>query len=66
MKEIQLYDYQREMSERIEAAFRSCQSVMVQMPTGTGKTILLAEVVKREKLKGKSEEPMCVNCGTSA
>ena len=42
------------MSERIEAAFRSCQSVMVQMPTGTGKTILLAEVVKREKLKGKN------------
>ena len=54
MKDIQLYDYQREMSERIEAAFRSCQSVMVQMPTGTGKTILLAEVVKREKLKGKN------------
>ena len=54
MKEIRLYDYQREMSERIEAAFRSCQSVMVQMPTGTGKTILLAEVVKREKLKGKN------------
>ena len=42
------------MSERIEAAFRSCQSVMVQMPTGTGKTILLAEVVKREKLKVKN------------
>ena len=27
---------------------------MVQMPTGTGKTILLAEVVKSEKLKGKN------------
>ena len=45
------------MSERIEAAFRSCQSVMVQMPTGTGKTILLAEVVKNEK--GKVKNP-CV------
>ena len=54
MKDIQLYDYQREMSERIEAAFRSCQSVMVQMPTGTGKTILLAELVKREKGKVKN------------
>ena len=54
MKDIQLYDYQREMSERIEAAFRSCQSVMVQMPTGTGKTVLLSEVVKREKGKGKN------------
>ena len=56
MKDIQLYDYQREMSERIDEAFRSCQSVMVQMPTGTGKTILLAEVVKSEKLKGKNPD----------
>ena len=47
MKEIRLYDYQREMSERIEAAFRSCQSVMVQMPTGTGKTVVLAEMVRQ-------------------
>ena len=44
------------MMERIDTAFRSYQSVMVQMPTGTGKTILLAEVVKREKLKGKNPE----------
>lgn len=57
MKDIQLYDYQREMSERIEAAFRSCQSVMVQMPTGTGNTVLLTEVVKNEK--GKVKNP-CV------
>ena len=54
MKEIRLYDYQAEMKERIDTAFRSYQSVMVQMPTGTGKTILLAEVVKSEKLKGKN------------
>ena len=54
MKDIQLYDYQREMSERIEVAFRSCQSVMVQMPTGTGKTVLLAEQVKREERRGKN------------
>ena len=56
MKDIQLYDYQREMIRRIDEAFRSCQSVMVQMPTGTGKTILLAEVVKSEKLKGKNPD----------
>ena len=42
------------MSERIEAAFRSCQSVMVQMPTGTGKTVLLAEQVKREERRVKN------------
>ena len=53
MKEIRLYDYQAEMKERIEAAFRSYQSVMVQMPTGTGKTVLLAEVVKSEERRAK-------------
>ena len=54
MNEIQLYDYQLDMVQRIEEAFKTHQSVMVQMPTGTGKTILLAEVVKSEKLKGKN------------
>ena len=42
------------MSERIEAAFRSYQSVMVQMPTGTGKTVLLAEQVKSEERRVKN------------
>ena len=54
MKEIQLYDYQKDMVQQIEEAFKTHQSVMVQMPTGTGKTILLAEVVKSEKIKGKN------------
>ena len=54
MKEIRLYDYQAEMKERIDTAFRSYQSVMVQMPTGTGKTILLAEVVKSEERRVKN------------
>ena len=56
MKEIKLFDYQEDMKERIEKAFESHQSVMVQMPTGTGKTVLLAEVVKSEKLKGKNPD----------
>ena len=56
MKEIRLYDYQAEMKERIEAAFRSYQSVMVQIPTGTGKTILLAEVVKSEERRVKNPD----------
>ena len=56
MKEIRLYDYQAEMKERIEAAFRSYQSVMAQMPTGTGKTILLAEVVKSEERRVKNPD----------
>lgn len=45
MKDILLYDYQLDMKERIDASFKSFQSVMVQMPTGTGKTYLLASVV---------------------
>ena len=56
MKEIKLFDYQEDMKERIEKALRLHQSVMVQMPTGTGKTILLAEVVKSEKLKASEEK----------
>ena len=48
MRDIQLYDYQEEMRGRIDTAFKSCQSVMVQMPTGTGKTYLLASVVYGE------------------
>ena len=56
MKEIQLYEYQKDMLRQIEDAFVTHQSVMVQMPTGTGKTILLSEVVKREKIKGKNPD----------
>ena len=48
-----LYDYQKEMLRQIEEAFRKHQSVMVQMPTGTGKTILLAEEVKSEERRAK-------------
>ena len=46
MKEIKLFDYQEDMKERIEKALRLHRSVMAQMPTGTGKTVLLASVVK--------------------
>ncbi len=46
MKEIKLFDYQEDMKSRIVEAFKSHQSVMVQMPTGTGKTHLLAAIVK--------------------
>ena len=54
MKEIRLYNYQTEMKERIDVAFRSYRSVMVQMPTGTGKTVLLSEVVKSEERRVKN------------
>ena len=46
MKEIKLFDYQEDMKVRIEKALRLHRSVMAQMPTGTGKTVLLASVVE--------------------
>lgn len=49
MKNIRLYGYQEEMKQQIEASFETHRSVMVQMPTGTGKTVLLASIVKDEE-----------------
>ena len=62
MKKIKLYDYQREMldniiqilsGESLTSTYYSKKrknnlghSVMVQMPTGTGKTYVMASVVK--------------------
>ena len=46
MKNIKLFDYQEDMRKRIEKALRLHRSVMAQMPTGTGKTVLLASVVE--------------------
>ena len=46
MKNIKLFDYQEDMKGRIEKALRLHRSVMAQMPTGTGKTVLLASVVE--------------------
>ncbi len=43
--DIQLFDYQEDMVKRVQETFRHHDSVMVQMPTGTGKTYLLAALV---------------------
>ena len=48
-----LRNYQREVLDRLLEAWRSHRSVMVQMPTGTGKTVLLAEVIRKE-LRGEN------------
>ena len=42
-----LRDYQTDICSRVSDAFDKHRSVMVQMPTGTGKTMVLAELVKR-------------------
>ncbi len=45
-----LRDYQKDICSRTVEAFRSHRSVMVQMPTGTGKTVVLASLVNSVKL----------------
>ncbi|MGM9702069.1 MAG: DEAD/DEAH box helicase [Prevotella sp.] len=42
-----LRDYQIEICERVREAFKKHRSVMMQMPTGTGKTVVLAELVRQ-------------------
>ena len=51
-KYIHLYPYQSEMVSRIEKAFVSFQSVMVQMPTGTGKTHIIGAIARSYISKG--------------
>ena len=45
-------DYQQEMLERLYVAWERHQSVMVQMPTGTGKTYLMAAVIRENMEQG--------------
>ena len=42
-----LRDYQIEICEKVNEAFDKHRSVMVQMPTGTGKTVVLASLVQQ-------------------
>ena len=44
-KELSLRDYQKNIKRRVFDAWRNHACVMVQMPTGTGKTHLLASVI---------------------
>ena len=57
MKNIKLFDYQEDMVRRVLEAFKSLRSVMAQMPTGTGKTYLLAAIVR--DIAGQQVDP-CV------
>ena len=73
-KGILLRDYQEDIRRRVVEAWRRHRSVMVQMPTGTGKTAVLAAIVneeigneelriKDEELRAKDGEP---NAGSGA
>ena len=44
-----LRDYQTDICSRVNEAFDKHRSVMVQMPTGTGKTVVLASLVSQLK-----------------
>ena len=49
----ELRSYQREMKHRLyEKWWGGIRSVMVQMPTGTGKTYLMAAVVRENAADG--------------
>ena len=43
---VRLHDYQKDIKSRLFEAWRVHRSVMMQMPTGTGKTHVLAAVVR--------------------
>lgn len=45
-RSVALRDYQQVMKSRLFEAWRTHRSVMVQMPTGTGKTHVLASVIR--------------------
>ena len=51
----ELRDYQQEMLARLEKAWHKQRSVMVQMPTGTGKTVLMAEVIRNQELRASAQ-----------
>ena len=44
---LNLRDYQIDICSRVRVAFENHRSVMMQMPTGTGKTVVLAEMVRQ-------------------
>ena len=61
IKETLLRDYQMEMLDRLNQAWLGItnpqqRSILVQMPTGVGKTHLMAEVIKKEELRMKNQE----------
>ena len=49
---MQLRDYQQIMKDRLYDAWTKVSSVMLQMPTGTGKTHLMAAVIRENMEAG--------------
>ena len=59
-----LRDYPIDICSRVSEAFEHHRSVMVQMPTGTGKTMVLAtlviKILKDERINGRSGKILIV------
>lgn len=51
---ISLYDDQRELVERVRAAMRTHKSVLLQSPTGSGKSRMGASIAQSALMRGKS------------
>ena len=43
---MQLREYQQEIKTALESTFKGYRSIMCQMPTGTGKTVVLSSIIK--------------------
>lgn len=57
---IQLRDYQQDMIDKVVQALRNgYRKILVVLPTGSGKTALASELVRRSYLKGKSSTFIC-------
>lgn len=53
-----LYDYQKDAIRKVQSALLDSGSVVLQMPTGSGKTVTAAEIIRQESQKG----PVWVIC----
>ena len=62
MKNDALRNYQQEMIDRLEDAWTRYRSVMLQMPTGTGKTVLMAEIIRHQtsQVRGKKDSGILI------
>lgn len=61
VKAIHLHTYQHDIKQRLAKEWEQHRSVMIQMPTGTGKTHVLAAVVKeflKETSNSRTEESL--------
>lgn len=57
---MQLRDYQLEIKNSIESTFKGFRCIMCQMPTGTGKTVVLSSIIKEYLFKNDNNSVLVV------